>query len=122
MLTHESAYIGLVILSVAFLQAYTYGFFKTKGPLKMILWGISYLCLFIFTSSNDFIEALLWLLICIATQAMFYINAMDLIEKAKRADELEKLFLKESLKDSLEAGLVLSNEIKTKGTENGCQE
>jgi hypothetical protein len=120
MLDHSSAYVGLVILSTAFMSAYIYGFFRVHGQVKITLWAVFYLLMFIFTSSGDIIEACLWLAICTAIQAVNYIFAMDLITKAKRADELELLFLKHNLEQSIEAGLILSNELN-KGPQNGCK-
>lgn len=127
----EGKYIGLVMMTFAYMQAYTYGAFHKHGRIKTVLWVVGFYAILIFVpgtfTSGDLIRGLLWLAMCMAVQFLLWVNARDLIEKARKLDELERVILEQRLiasesilKETVDAGMVLVREIKSK--ENGCEE
>jgi hypothetical protein len=116
----NSKYIGILILSFAYMMMYTYGFFEKEKVHKNVFWFTCVFFSFCLSCHFNIIEAGKWVFLCFTVNIAFFIVIRDLVKKARRSDELEKVLLKSYLEDSIEAGLILSNEL-TKGPSHGCQ-
>jgi len=117
-LSEYSRPIGFVIMAFAEIYAYTYGLLKKAMKTKLAIFASAYFFIFSIALDQDPQSGFMWVFMCGMIHFALWVNAKDLIEKAKKADELEKKFLTESLTQSLRAGLILAGEHK-KDLEHG---
>lgn len=130
-MTDGSPYIGMTVLAVAIVHAFTFGFFDTFPRAKAFAIGISLFVLFYASTPNEvkLFSATLRLMMCTAIFGVFFFSVKTLVEKARRLDEIEKHELEQKiatsealLQETVQAGMVLVNEIKSKDAQDGCKE
>lgn len=110
---------GFLIMVVGQLYVYRYGFLKRHSLAKVVVLSVVYAGLFFATLSN-FGNAVLWLFMAITCQGGVWLPVWDMI-KENRKDLEQTLAKKEALLgETVEAGMVLVNEIKSKENKNGC--
>lgn len=90
-------YMGLIILAIAYAAYYTYGYLKRFFVLQTIIWCTLGFLWFAYTSTVifqfDITRAFSRLAICVVMVLVVRALAYDLIEKARKLDEKEKLEL-----------------------------
>lgn len=119
--------IGFVIMFFAPMYAHTYGFMDKHLPAKIAGFVSVYIILFAF-SLTDILGAIMWLWMCITIHGAYWLNVQDSIRKNRRADEIIKRNLEQELgtteallKETVSAGMILVDEIKSKEEKHGCE-
>lgn len=112
---------GFLIMAGGQLYVYRYGFLSRHLLFKVIAMAVAYLVLFLATSSNPG-NAILWFFMAITCQGGVWLPVWDLIKENRK--ELEKtIATKEALlEETVEAGMILVNEIKNKEANCDCKE
>lgn len=125
---YSSRGVGMVIMAFAQMYAYTYGFLANHGRAKLAASAAVYLGIFTLTQEN-LSTGIMWLLLCFTVHGGIWVCARELIEKARRLDELEKQHLKQTLvasetllRATIQDGMVLVKEIKCEDDADGCEE
>lgn len=119
--------LGFVIMAAAPLYSNTYGFLVRHTKIKIAALTLLYLGI-LFISFQNWLTSAMWIMMCITINGGVWINVRHMIERARKADELEKRQLEQDLKNSqnllhkaVSAGVVLVEEIKHKEAEHGCE-
>ncbi len=119
---------GFVIMAFAPMYSYTYGLLSKHIWIKSAAFLLAYAILFLFSLKNP-LTAAMWLMMCFTIHAGIWVNVRHLVDKARRADEIVKRNLEQDLvtseallEETVKAGMVLVNELKSKDAENGCKE
>ena len=122
----DSIYLGVVIMAMAYLFAYTYGFLETYARAKSLVMVAVFTVTVFLATGLDPLRTLTWMMMCAVVLWAFWINAKHLVGKAKKAEELAKKSLEQSLamseallEETVKAGMVLVDEIKSKDGGNG---
>lgn len=120
--------VGMVIMSFSMMFAYTYGFLATRPVVKLLVFGAVYIGLFV-SSLENIGNGTMWVFMAFTIPGAIWVCSRELIEKARRLDELEKSHLKQDLiasetllRETVDAGMVLVKEIKGKDAKDGCEE
>jgi len=120
--------VGMVIMAFSQMFAYTYGFLSKHQTTKLLVFGSIYLTLFVLSIGNIG-NSIMWVFMCFTIHGGIWLCARELIEKARRLDELERQALKQTilvnetlLRETVDAGMVLVQEIKSKESKDGCEE
>ncbi len=114
---------GFIIMAFSMLFSFTYGFLATKTRTKLAAFGAVYLVLFT-VGLGKVGSSVMWVFM-----GGLWLNFKHLIEKARKAEELERMAMKQELlasetllRQTVDAGMVLIQEIKSKEHPNGTQE
>lgn len=125
-MTEEGRPVGFVIMAFAQMYAYTYGFLATKIGVKVAGILAVYFVLFLMSLQNV-ASAIMWVLMCLTIHGGIWINVRHLVERSRKADELERIHLEQDLatsqkllKETVDAGMVLVSEIREEGRRDGC--
>ena len=124
-LSQETMPIGFVLMAFAQMYAYTYGFLATNLLVKMVVFSAVYGVVFAVSLQNG-ASALMWVLMSVTIHGAIWINVRHLVERARKADELERIQLEHDLvtsqtllEEAVSAGVVLVEEIKHKEADDG---
>jgi hypothetical protein len=124
-LSQETLAIGFVLMAFAQMFAYTYGFFSGNVAIKVGIVSVVYAVLFVISLQNV-ASAIMWTMMSITIHGGIWINVRHLVERARKADELEKMHLEQDLmksqallEEAVSAGVVLVEEIKHKEADDG---
>lgn len=123
----DSIYLGVVIMAVTALRAFTYGFLISRAMAKIVSMGSVFSMIIIVSTGFDLLRAAVWVMMGGAILWHIWTDLSILVEKAKQADEADKRRLEQKLETSealleetVKAGMVLVDEIKSKEIGNGC--
>lgn len=125
----DSIYLGVVIMAVTYLRAFTYGFLNTWARTKVVTMSAIFGLIIFFSTGFDPVRTALWMMMGSVILWFFWSDLRVLVAKARVADEAEKKNLEQRLvnseallEETVEAGMVLVKEIKSKDAEHECKE
>lgn len=123
----ESIYLGVVIMVASALLSYTYGFLETWARVKASAFSGVFIITVFMATDFDILRALTWIMMGLGVLLFFWSIAKEGMEKVKKAGEIIQMELKRRaeksealLEETVKAGMVLVDEIKSKDVEHGC--
>lgn len=117
----NSRYISILIISFSYIGAVSYGFFTKRQVLSNVIWYIVVTSIFLVSCNFDLLETIKWALLVSFCHLAQWAFMRNIVQRARLADILENEKLKMTLVETVEAGMILSKEIKTRGAEHAAK-
>lgn len=112
----DSSYIGIIVVSVAWMYLYTYGFMANGATVKTIAGVTALVTILAISTEGNFSSIMLRSMMTGVIFTAIWINARDLIDKARIADAMKVERLESTVVELLDAAMVLveANEKRNK--------
>lgn len=117
----NSRYISILIISFSYIGAVSYGFFTKHHFIANVAWYSVVTSIFLVSCDFDILETIKWALLVSFCHIAQWAFMRNIVQRARLADILEKEKLRHALVETVEAGMILSEEIKTRGCENASK-
>lgn len=117
----NSKYVSILIISFAYIGAVSYGFFTRNNIGGNSLWYAIVIAIFLLSCEFDLLQTVKWCLLVSLCHVLQWAFMRNIVQRARLADILENEKLKTTLVETVEAGMILSKEIKTRGAEHAAQ-